>query len=393
MHLSFSAADEAFRAELRAWLDVNLCSVETSFGGKVARHSDEFRLKWDKHLGAHGWTGLNLPQEYGGRNLPLVQQAIFHEEYARAGAPQSINSIGQGILAPTLAHFGSEAQKRRFLAPLLRNEEIWCQGYSEPGAGSDLASLATRAVRDGDHYVISGQKIWTSFAQFAHWCFVLVRTDATVAKHKGISFLLVDMKSPGITVKPIHQMNGEEEFNEVFFDNVRVPVENLVGAENDGWRIAMAAASFERGTYFIPRQVKLQQELRDIVVLAQRTVRNGRPVIEDPVIADRLARLTISAHVMRVHAYRVLTQAMRGEPPGPEASYTKLFWSETHQALYELAADILGPDAAAGPQDSHAPRQGRWMRDYLWTRAESILAGTSEIQRNIIGERALDLPR
>lgn len=393
MQFAFTTADDAFRLELRAWLETALRAVDAMFDPAVARFSTEYRLKWDRHLGAAGWTGLSLPRRVGGRELTLVQQAIFHEEYARAGAPQPVNSIGQGILAPTLAHFGTDAQKERFLVPLLRNEEIWCQGYSEPGAGSDLAALATRARREGDHYVVTGQKIWTSFGQYAHWCFLLVRTDPAAPRHKGISFLLVDMRSPGITVKPIRQMTDEEEFNELFFDEVRVPVANLVGQENDGWRIAMAAASFERGTYFIPRQVKLQQELDDAIELARNTYRDGRPAIEDPVIANSLARLKVAAHVMRMHSYRVLSAAMHGEPPGPEASYTKLYWSETHQQLYELVAEILGADAVTGPQDAAAPRGGRWMRDYLWTRAESILAGTSEVQRNIIAERALGLPR
>ena len=383
---------QAFREEVRRWLAENLALVGSRFP-EASVHDPDYRRAFEDHLCAAGWSGLGWPVELGGRGLPVELIAIFHEEYARAGAPQGINMIGHGILGPTLLLFGSDAQKRRFLPKILSNEEIWCQGYSEPGAGSDLASLRTRAIRDGDYYVISGQKIWTSFAHAADWCFVLARTDAEAPKHKGISFLLVDMKSPGITVRPIRQMNGEQEFNEVFFDEVRVPVENRVGDENAGWAIAMAAASYERATYFVPRLVRMEEELRDLVEVARAMRRDGRPVSEDPVIRDRFARSYIDVQALKLHARTMLAAAARHEQPGPEGSFIKLLWSESHQRLLALAMDILGPEAALGPQEPAAQRGRWWQREHLWSMAETILAGTSEIQRNVVGERVLGLPR
>jgi alkylation response protein AidB-like acyl-CoA dehydrogenase len=384
---------ETFRATVRAWLETNLRLVAGRFPAPLSPHDVAFRRAWEDHLCRSGWSGLSWPVEYGGKGLSLIEQAAFYEEYARCGAPQPINSIGHGILGPTLLLYGSEEQKRRFLPKLLANEEIWCQGYSEPGAGSDLASLKTRAVRDGDFYRVRGQKVWTSFAQYADWCFLLVRTDPDAAKHRGISFLLVDMKTPGITVRPIRQMNGEEEFNEVFFDDVSVSRSNLVGQENQGWRIAMAAASFERATYFVPRIVRLEEELRDLVALATQCRDGGCAAIDDPLIRDRIARSFIDVHTLRMHARRMLEEAVQGREPGPEGSYIKLLWSESHQRLLELAMDVLGPRGQLGPQEPTALGKRHWQRDFLWSRAETILAGTSEIQRNIIAERVLGLPR
>ncbi|HEV2673345.1 MAG TPA: acyl-CoA dehydrogenase family protein [Aliidongia sp.] len=383
--------DVAFRTALRGWLREHLAMVTAGFPPGTSPHDLDFRRGWEDHLCVSGWSGLSWPVEHGGKGLSLGRQAIFLEEHAASGAPLPLNAIAHGILGPTLIHFGSPAQQRRFLPKILSNEEIWCQGYSEPGAGSDLAALATRAVRDSDVYRVCGQKIWTSFAHIADWCFLLARTDTTAAKHRGISFLLIDMRSPGITVRPIRQMSGEADFNEVFFDDVRVPVENLIGAENDGWRIAMAAASFERGTYFVPRLVRLQAELIELARLAAES--GGGRHAASPAIRDRLARSFIDVNVLRLHAHRSLAAAMRGEAPGPESSYIKLLWSEAHQRLLDLAMDVLGRQGALGPQEPSALKHGSWQRDYLWSRAETILAGTSEIQRNIIAERVLGLPR
>jgi alkylation response protein AidB-like acyl-CoA dehydrogenase len=380
--------DEAFGMALHSWLERELAQMAGVDRHMAAMHTVAFRRKWEDHLCRSGWSGLAWPRALGGKEMPLARQAIYHEQYARIGAPLPVNPIGHGILAPTLILHGTEAQKRRFLPPLLANAEIWCQGYSEPGAGSDLASLKTRAVRDGDVYRVSGQKTWTSFANIADWGFVLARTDAEQPKHRGISFLLVDMKSPGITVRPIRQMTGEDDYNEVFFDDVAVPVENLVGNENEGWKIAMAAAGFERGTYFVPRLVRLQIEFEDLVRLAA-----ARGAIDDPVIRDRLGRLALDIHALRLHAREMLQQTIRGTPPGAEGSVVKLLWSESHQRLFDLAVDLLGPEIQYGPQERGAPREGRWHRDFLWTRAETILAGTSEINRNIVAERGLGLPR
>ncbi|MEW6121786.1 MAG: acyl-CoA dehydrogenase family protein [Pseudomonadota bacterium] len=383
--------DEAFRGLVRDWLAENLAAVAGRFPAPVSPHDMAFRRAFEDHLCAAGWRGLNWPKAEGGLDLPLARMVIFLEEFARSGAPQGVNVIGHGILGPTLLHYGSAAQKQRFLPELLANREIWCQGYSEPGAGSDLAALRTRAVRDGDHYVITGQKIWTSYADIADWCFLLVRTDTSVPKHKDISFLLVDMRSPGITVRPIRQINGEQEFNEVFFDAVRVPVENRVGEENQGWAIAMAAASFERATYFIPRLVRMEEEFRDLLAVAARPGFGGAAPMDDPAIRQRLARSHLDVHVLKLFARRMLSRA--GGTPGPEGSYLKLVWSESHQRLLDIAMDVLGPRARLGPQDAAAVDRRHWQRDYLWSRAETILAGTSEIQRNIIAERVLGLPR
>jgi alkylation response protein AidB-like acyl-CoA dehydrogenase len=383
--------DEAFRAHVRDWLAKNLQALSSGFPAPVSTHDMDFRRAWEDHLCANGWSGLAWPKEYGGKAMPLSRLVIYLEEYARSGAPQGVNVIGHGILGPTLLHYGNESQKRRFLPELLANREIWCQGYSEPGSGSDLASLRTRAVRDGDHYVVTGQKIWTSYAHIANWCFVLARTDPAAPKHKGISFLLVDMASPGITIRPIKQLNGEQEFNEVFFDEVRVPVENRIGEENKGWGIAMAAASFERATYFIPRLVRMQEELFDIIRVARETRPGVGVALNNPLIRDRIEKCFLDVHVLRLFARRMLETAEGA--PGPEGSYLKLYWSESHQRLLDLAMDVLGPAARLGPQDPAANDRRHWQRDYLWARAETILAGTSEIQRNIIAERVLGLPR
>ena len=393
MDLKFSPEDNAFRAEIRAWLAENLAAMGHHSKTRAEKIAPEYRRAWEDHVCRSGWADLSWPREFGGKEMPIQRQVIFWEEYGAADAPIGINQLAHGILGPTLIVHGTEAQKRRFLPKINSNEEIWCQGYSEPGAGSDLAALRTRAERRGDVYVVNGQKVWTSLAQYSDWCFVLVRTDANAAKHKGISFLLVDMKTQGIEVRPLRQITGESDFNEVFFNDVEVPVDNIVGAENGGWEIAMAAASFERGTYFIPRQVRLAAELTALIETARRTIRNGRALIEDSAIRDRIVRLHMDVTIMRQHSYRTLSALMHGAVPGPEASFTKLFWSETSQRLQELGMDIIGADASLGLEDADAADGGRWQYDFLRTRSQTILAGTSEIQRNIISERTLGMPR
>ena len=394
MQVGYSAEDEAFRVLLRDWFETEFPRFQSQWIGDIDANDLVWRRAWEDHVSQAGWAGLGWPLAHGGKAWPLTRQAIFHEEQARIGAPLGVNIIGHGILAPTLIHFASEAQKKRYLPGILSNRDIWCQGYSEPSAGSDLASLKTRAVRDGDHYVLNGHKIWTSFAHIADYCFVLARTDPTSERHKGISFLLVDMKSPGVRVEPIRQITGEADFNEVFFEDVKVPLDALVGEENGGWRLAMAAASFERGTYFIPRQVRFSQELEALKRLAANTLRDGRPALESAHLRRAIARLAVDSHVLKLKSYRALTHALRGGPPGPEGSSTKLHWSESHQKLLGLAVEVLGERALAGPEPGgHDPQASAWVRDYLWSRAETILAGTSEVQRNILAEQVLGMPK
>ncbi len=370
------ADDEAFRQDLRAWLESAYASFVRGWPGGADPRSLDFRRAWENTLCANGWSGLGWPAEHGGRALPLSRQAVFHEEHARCGAPLGVNLIGHGILAPTLLHFGTEAQKRRFLPGILSNREVWCQGYSEPAPGG---------------YRLNGHKIWTSFADRAQRCFVLARTDPQSSRHKGLSFLLVDMRSPGVRVEPIRQLTGEAEFCEVFFENVFVPQEDLLGAENQGWKIAMAAASFERGTYFIPRLVRFAQELGQVRELALRSDACGRVPASSAAVRHRWARLAADSHVLALKSQRALAGAMRGDPPGPEGSSTKIHWSEAHQRLLELSLQLLGDDACLG--DAADPDAAGLTHAYLWSRAETILAGTSEIQRNIIAEQMLGLPK
>ncbi len=398
MQAGYSAEDEAFRLSVRDWFETEYPRFRAAWTqdyGEPDSNDLAWRRAWEDHVSRAGWAGLGWPEQCGGRNLPLTRQAIFHEEQARIGAPLGVNIIGHGILGPTLIHFASEAQKQRFLPGILANRDIWCQGYSEPGAGSDLAALTTRAERRGDHYRLNGHKIWTSFAHIADYCFVLARTDATAQRHKGISFLLVDMKLPGVRVEPIRQITGEADFNEVFFEDVKVPLDALVGDENGGWRLAMAAASFERGTYFIPRQVRFAQEVEALKQLAAKTQGdNGTSMLDSPHLRRDIARLAVDSHVLQLKSWRALTHALRGGPPGPEGSATKLHWSESHQKLLTLATELLGERALVGPSPQGTDKAAAaWMRDALWTRAETILAGTSEVQRNILAEQVLKLPK
>lgn len=388
---SVATDDAAFRQQLRAWLNDAYASFVRGWPGGAAPRDLDFRRAWEDALCASGWSGLGWPRDYGGQDLPLSCQAVFHEEHARCGAPLGVNLIGHGILAPTLLHFGSEAQKRRFLPGILSNREVWCQGYSEPGAGSDLASVRTRAEAVAGGYRVNGHKIWTSFADRAQWCFVLARTDAGAPKHKGLSFLLVDMRSPGVRVEPIRQMTGDAEFCEVFFEDVFVPQDLLLGQENQGWKVAMAAASFERGTYFIPRLVRFGQELDAVRRLALRPDAYGHVPASSAAVRHKWARLAADSHVLALKSQRALEGAMRGDPPGPEGSSTKIHWSEAHQRLLELSMQMLG-DAACLVDDADA-QAAELTHAYLWSRAETILAGTSEIQRNIIAEQMLGLPK
>ncbi len=394
MDLRFSAEDETFRHEAGEWLTDQLSgefAVLRGRGGPGDEHAlfDE-RHAWERALGAAGWTCVAWPTEYGGRGLSLTQQVIFYEEYARAQGPGRVGLVGEGLLGPTIIHFGSDEQKQRFLPPIAAGDELWCQGYSEPDAGSDLANVTTRAELttspDGrDEWVIDGQKTWTSLAHWADWCFVLCRTDRDAPKHRGISYLLVPMRQPGIDIRPIQQVTGTSEFNEVFFDGARTDAANVVGAVNDGWKVAMGTLAFERGALTLGQQLNFENELSTIRELAIKTGRS-----DDPVIRQRLADATIRLRVMRYNALRSLTPLAQGEMT-PLTSVHKLYWATVHRSLGELAMDVLGPDAEIAdgfPYDLSALQ-----RMFLYSRADTIYGGSNEIQHNIIGERALGLPK
>lgn len=396
MDFTYGPADLAFRAELRAWLQSNLPS---GWGETVFEPDDEgerahLRIAWEKTLFRGGWAGINLPKQYGGRGATLIEQAIYAEEMARARAPEGINIIGRNLVGAALIHHGTEEQRQRYLPQILSCEEIWCQGFSEPNAGSDLASVRCRAERDGDHFVISGQKVWTSFAQYAHWCILLARTDSTLPKHQGLSLIMVDMQSPGLRRQPLKQISGESEFNELFFDGVRVPVANVLGELNNGWRIAQTVLSAERGPDdAIGRQIRFKQELDQLLQTAMQLPRNGRTAIEEPVLRDRLARSLVELELVRLNCLRSLSKSVSGAPPGPEASMIKLFWSHVAQQMYESALETLGPLAPLTGGDPLSPQRGRFQLSFLHSRAFTIYSGSSEIQRQIIGERLLGLPK
>jgi alkylation response protein AidB-like acyl-CoA dehydrogenase len=390
--LEVPAADAAFRDEVRTWFHENAPSEPRPRGGTPMR---EFDLAWQHTQWQGGWAGVNWPVEHGGRDLPLLQQVIWFEEYAKLGLP-GIDTcfVGTSHAGPTLIARGSGEQHRTYLPPILRGEVVWAQGFSEPGAGSDLASLQTRATVDGDQLVVTGQKVWTSFADLADWQELLVRTDPDSPRHKGITWVICDMRSPGIEVRPIATIDGDHHFAEVFYDEVRIPLANVVGEIDDGWGVAMSTLSFERGTAFTVSQVNLAETVEHLVELAgERVGPDGRrPAIADDEIARQLATARAEVAALRAMTYAgVSRNARRTEPgPGPEGSILKLFYAETAQRVHRLAMDILGRDGLrggppGGPQD--------WQHDYLQSYSLSIAGGTSEILRNIIGERVLGLPR
>jgi len=389
MDLRFSAEDEQYRLQLRQWLEDHRPS-EPSPAEQDAAFA--YRRAWQRKLCEGGWVGIHWPQAYGGQGATLVQQAIYAQEMARARAPQPANGLGISIVGPTLIEHGTEAQKKRYIPKILNADEIWCQGFSEPNSGSDLASLQTKAVLDGDEFVVNGQKIWTSLGQYADWCILLVRTDPHAPKHKGITFLLVDMHSPGVTVRPLKQITGHAEFNETFFDNVRVPRANVVGDINDGWRIAMTTLTYERGISTLATQVRMKQQLDAMIDYARTSRSNGQTLSQDPVLRQQLATAYIRVEIMLLNLYRGITTQLRGRPPGPEASLTKLYWSELDKWMQELGMTLQGPYAQLMRESKHAVA-GDWQYNFLRSRAGTIYSGTSEIQKNIIGERVLGLPK
>jgi len=390
MDFDFTPEQEAFRKEVRAWLETNLPDDlrGKAFASSRADVEEVRRLRaWQKTMAEAGFVGMDWPREFGGRGATIVEMVILYQEMARAESPQILNRGGVSMLGPTLMKYGTPAQQGRFLKKILTAEEIWCQGFSEPNAGSDLANLQTRAVRDGDHYVINGQKVWTSMGHVADWGFFLVRTDPNAAKHKGISFLLVDMKTPGITVRPLRQMTGEAEFNETFLDNVRVPVANLVGKENEGWGVAITTLAYERDLLTFIRHISLRNALHRLVRLVRE---RGRAA--DPIIRQKVAALWIGEQVLQMNAYRSLTRILRGAAPGPEGSTSKLFWSHLDQELAQVATEVIGP-ASQLEDTAWAPDEGQWEFYALLAQASGIRAGTTEILKNILGERVLGLPK
>ena len=385
-----------FRLEVRSWLEKNLPSgwgTAGYHGPDTAAERMRFTRWWQGRLFEGGWAGLAWPRAYGGRELGVLEQVIWGEEYARAWAPDLISlGVGISLTGPVLIAKGKDWQRRAFLRKILTGEHIWCQGFSEPGAGSDLAALRTRGEVRGDEIVVTGQKIWTSFARFADWCILVVRTDPEPRrKHDGITFLLVDMKSPGIEIRPLTEMTGEDWFNEVFFDGVRVPLRNAVGAIGGGWEIVVDTLSHERASS--APHARLEAELEVLGRLARRVPRGAGVAAEDPRIRQLLARAAIGVTVLRLNAYRNADTIARRGLPGPMGSTLKLGWSELDQRVKELAAEILGPRALLLAGDPRAADEGYWSHEVLWSRAATLYAGTSEIQRNIIAERVLGLPR
>lgn len=390
MDLHPTPSELAFRNELRAWLQAN---QPQPWAG--ATHDSESQNAYTDYLGAWqrklfdgGWAGIAWPKEFGGRGASFMEQAIFQEEMAAADAPEPIGVIGQSLVGPTIITVGTERQKSRYLAPILSGEEIWCQGFSEPNAGSDLAALGTRAVRDGDDFIVNGQKIWTSFAHLAHRCLLLTRTDPQAPKHRGITCLLVDMHSPGIEVRPLKMMSGDSAFNEVFFTDVRVPAEEVLGEVNQGWPVAITALANERANLGSGLYAMFKRNL-EALVAHTRASKGGRPpAAENPLVRQRLAQLYLELEIFRLNTNRALTKLMKTGIPGPEGSIQKLYWSEYNQRLSQAALEILGPLAQLKEFED-----GQWVYHYLRSRGNTIEAGTSEVQRNIIAQRVLGLPK
>jgi alkylation response protein AidB-like acyl-CoA dehydrogenase len=377
MDLSFTGDETAFAGEVRAWLATNL---ESPPAFATVEDEIEWGRRWQARLAGDRWVGIHWPREYGGREASPVEVAIFNMEYARAGAPQPVNRVGINLAGPTLLAHGTDDQKRRWIPPLLDASEIWCQLFSEPDAGSDLASLSTRADRVDGGWKLSGQKVWTSYATFARWGICLARTDPGAPKHRGISYLVVDMDEPGIEIRPLTQITGESEFNEVFLDGVFVPDDHLLGELNHGWAVANTTLAHERGTQFpFKEQVVHEVYLDRLYQLAVE-----RDLLDDIDLSDDLAQSFVELRILRLHNWRTLSRLTRGEQPGPESSWIKLQWTEMTQHLSSVALDV---------EADASPLSGEWQRQWLWSKAASIAGGTTEVQKNIIAERLLGLPR
>jgi alkylation response protein AidB-like acyl-CoA dehydrogenase len=393
--LNLTPQELRFRDEVRGWFAENVPKdwvkrrdEEESMLGRFS-----YLRAWQRKLYDAGWAGISWPKDCGGRGAAVMEQVIFIEEMARAQAPPMANVIALGLIGPTIIAFGTPEQKKRYLAKMLSAEEIWCQGFSEPNAGSDLAALSTTGVLDGDHFVVNGQKCWTSYAWAADWCELIVRTDPTAPKHKGLTALLVDMHSPGVEVRGLKQMTGESEFGEIFFRDVRVPVANVVGKVNEGWGVAMGTLMHERGTFGAALQVNYRRNFNRLVEIAKKIDRNGKPASQDPVIRQKLAQCYAEIEVMRLNQMRAFSRINDTGVPGPEGSIQKIFWSELNQRFQQVAMEILGPYGQLIHGSPDAFDEGAWAYGYLRSRGNTIEAGTSEIQRNIIGHFVLGLPK
>jgi alkylation response protein AidB-like acyl-CoA dehydrogenase len=392
MNFDFTAEENRFRDTLRAWLDRNAPALLAD-GPQYADPQKRWEraMRWHKALFDAGWVGIYWPREYGGRGATLVEQYIHEEEMDRINAPGTINPVGLNIAGPTIMQWGGDEMKHRYLPPILSGDEIWCQGYSEPGAGSDVASLTTRAEDRGDYFVVNGQKVWTTLAHRAHFCLLLCRTDPAAPKHKGLSYMLVDMKTPGITVRPLVQMTGNHDFNEIFFEDVAIPKANLLGPQNDGWRVGVTTLMFERIT--VGALLQIEREAERLRELLTRPDASGRRPSDDPSVRQRFAQIQIECQAARYSSLRSLTRRLKGQPPGPEGSIAKLFRTETMLRMVSFAEEVLGPYAQLIEGSPFAVEHGRWMHAFFYARAQTIAGGTSEIQRNVIGERVLDLPK
>jgi alkylation response protein AidB-like acyl-CoA dehydrogenase len=395
MDLNYTPSELQFRDELRAWLAAN---IPANWNGRrppgnSMQEQFAYLRAWQKRVYEAGWAGVAWPREYGGRGATLIEQVIFTEEMGAAAAPPLANILGLSLIGPTLIAHGTAAQKHRFLTKILSADEIWCQGFSEPNAGSDVAAVATEARLDGDHFVVNGQKVWTSFGWAADWCELIVRTDPAAPKHKGLTVLLVDMHSPGVEVRPLRQMTGESEFNEIFFQDVRVPVENVLGAVNDGWNVAIGTLMHERATLGVAQHTNYKRQFDRLVDLSHVVERNGAPAAEDPVLRQKLAQIYAELEILRLNQMRSISRISQNGAPGPEGSIHKIFWSELNQRFQQVAQEVLGPFAQLDHGSEFAIDDGEWVYSYLRARGNTIEAGTSEVQRNIIGHFVLGLPR
>jgi alkylation response protein AidB-like acyl-CoA dehydrogenase len=387
--LTLSPSEETFRDEVRAWLEAN-------HPGKPPPGDEEgfeFARTWQRKLHEGGWAGVSWPKEYGGRGATLIEQAIFYEEMVRADAPRTANIIGLAMGGPVVITHGTEEQKQRYLEPILSAEEIWCQGFSEPEAGSDLASLKTRAVKKNGGWAVTGQKVWTTLAHVSKWCMLVARTDPEAPKHQGLTYFLMDMDQDGVEVKPLRQITGEAEFNEIFMEDAYIPDENVVGGVGNGWAVAITTLMNERAGLAFAAQAAVQIGVRRAMELAGATPHNGKRAADDPVMRQRFAKLFIESEIFRLTNYRGLTKIMKSGVPGPEGSLGKWQWADINQKLMELVMDMEGPYGLLSSGSPYAVADGEWQYHFLRSRANSIEGGTTEILKNIVAERVLGLPK